>query len=276
MAAKGDRLRTFSMRFEDAEYDETEQQRAVVAHLHSEHAEIVVSRRDIADVFPQVVVHTERPILRTAPAPLYLLSKLVRESGIKVVLTGEGADEMFAGYDLFREAKVRRFWARQPSTGLRPRLLERLYPYLQRSPVSQLVAVHGMEHASPSHVSVSQIVTRGATHSPTSSHEPPWNKRPVAQRSAPHDEPAVTGDQSVASRAECSRRAVLFLCAAAVWVSVVIPALLVMAWRGQPIIPWGPQWAPTSSPLPVRPVPVRRARRRCCCLCHAVGRPRRQ
>ena len=47
-----------------------------------------------------------------APAPLLLLSRLVRKHGIKVVLTGEGADEMFAGYDLFREAKVRRFWAR--------------------------------------------------------------------------------------------------------------------------------------------------------------------
>jgi len=137
LAAKGDRFRTFSMRFEDAEYDETRFQRAVVEHIKSDHAEIVVRRRDIAGVFPSVIAHTERPILRTAPAPLFLLSKLVRESGIKVVLTGEGADEMFAGYDLFREAKVRRFWARRPQSKLRPRLLERLYPYLQRSPVSQ-------------------------------------------------------------------------------------------------------------------------------------------
>jgi asparagine synthase (glutamine-hydrolysing) len=84
-----------------------------------------------------VIAHAERPILRTAPAPLYLLSRLVRRHGIKVVLTGEGADEMFAGYDLFREAKVRRFWARQPGSVWRPRLLERLYPYLARSPVAQ-------------------------------------------------------------------------------------------------------------------------------------------
>jgi asparagine synthase (glutamine-hydrolysing) len=135
--AKGDRFVTFSVRFEEAEFDETRFQRAMAAHLGSEHRELVVSRRDVADAFADVVLHAERPILRTAPAPLYLLSGLVRRAGIKAVLTGEGADEMFAGYDLFREAKVRRAWARHPESALRPRLLERLYPYLARSPVAQ-------------------------------------------------------------------------------------------------------------------------------------------
>ena len=133
----GDKFQTFSLRFEDAEYDETSYQRLMAQRLGAEHHEVVVSRADIAAAFPQVIAHAERPILRTAPAPLYLLSKLVRRHGIKVVLTGEGADEMFAGYDLFREAKVRRFWARQPASSRRPRLLERLYPYLARSPVAQ-------------------------------------------------------------------------------------------------------------------------------------------
>jgi len=136
LAAKGERFHTFSLRFEDAEYDETSYQRMAVARLGSEHHEVVVSRRDIADAFPAVVAHAERPLLRTAPAPLFLLSALVQREGIKVVLTGEGADELFAGYDLFREAKVRRFWARRPDSRLRPRLLERLYPYLARSPVA--------------------------------------------------------------------------------------------------------------------------------------------
>lgn len=135
--AAGARFRTFSLRFEDAEYDETEFQRVMVERLESEHVSVVCKRSDIARVFPDVVTHTERPILRTAPAPLFLLSKLVHDSGIKVVLTGEGADEVFAGYDLFREGKVRRFWARQPESTARPRLLERLYPYLARSPVAQ-------------------------------------------------------------------------------------------------------------------------------------------
>ena len=137
LRAKGEKFCTFSLRFADAEYDETEFQRLMAARLGSHHREIVVSRDDIAEAFPSVIAHAERPILRTAPAPLFLLSRLVHVSGIKVVLTGEGADEMFAGYDLFREAKVRRFWARQPKSEARPLLLERLYPYLERSPVRQ-------------------------------------------------------------------------------------------------------------------------------------------
>jgi len=136
-AALGDRFHTFSLRFSETEFDETSYQRRMVERLGSEHHEVLVTPADIAHVFPDVVRHTERPILRTAPAPLFLLSKRVRETGIKVVLTGEGADEMFGGYDLFKEGRVRRFWARQPHSTARPRLLERLYPYLARSPVSQ-------------------------------------------------------------------------------------------------------------------------------------------
>lgn len=131
------RFSTYSIRFQDAEYDETRYQRLVARELGTDHHEVMVTRDDIARVFPDVVLHAERPVLRTAPAPLFLLSKLVRDSGIEVVLTGEGADELFAGYDLFREGRVRRFWARQPHSEQRPRLLERLYPYLARSPVAQ-------------------------------------------------------------------------------------------------------------------------------------------
>ncbi len=127
---------TFSVRFEDAEYDETPYQRLVARHVGAEHREVVVGRRDIAEALPDVVWHTERPVLRTGPAPLFLLSRTASQAGIKAVLTGEGADEIFAGYDLFREGKIRRFWARQPHSRLRPLLLGRLYPYLSRSPVA--------------------------------------------------------------------------------------------------------------------------------------------
>ena len=85
---------------------------------------------DIGRVFPDVIWHTEKPIRRTAPAPLFLLSKFVRERGCKVVVSGEGSDEMFGGYDIFKEAKIRRFCAARPDSTLRPRLLSRLYPYI--------------------------------------------------------------------------------------------------------------------------------------------------
>lgn len=124
------RLRSFSVTFESAEFDESPYQQEMVQALGTEHTSIPCTAADIARAFPAVIRHTERPILRTAPAPLYSLAKLVRNSGFKVVLTGEGADEVFAGYDIFKEAKLRRFCARQPRSRIRPLLFRRLYPYL--------------------------------------------------------------------------------------------------------------------------------------------------
>ncbi len=129
-------LITFSIAFEDPEFDESAFQTQMAAHLGTRHTRELCRKSDIAAVFPRVIRHTETPVLRTAPAPLMMLSGKVREYGIKVVLTGEGADEVFAGYDLFKEAKVRRFWARNPQSKWRPGLLDRLYPYLRHSPAA--------------------------------------------------------------------------------------------------------------------------------------------
>lgn len=126
----GSRLRTFSITFDDAQFDESVYQREVVEQLGTEHASIHCRSADVGRVFPEVVWHAERPVVRTAPAPMYLLAGLVRELGYKVVVTGEGADEMLGGYDLFKEAKVRRFWAAQPDSRLRAKLLDKLYPYM--------------------------------------------------------------------------------------------------------------------------------------------------
>jgi len=114
-------LRTFSVAFEDPEFDEGPFQREAVAHLGiQDHHETVCRAEDIGRVFPEVIWHTEQPIVRTAPAPLYLLSRLVRANGYKVVLTGEGSDEVLGGYDIFKEAKIRRHWARFPASRRRP------------------------------------------------------------------------------------------------------------------------------------------------------------
>jgi asparagine synthase (glutamine-hydrolysing) len=127
-------LRTFSLRFADAEFDEGGYQAEMAKRLGTDHRSVVVSADDIASVFPDVVWHAERPLLRAAPAPLFLLSRLVRQSGYKVVVTGEGADEVLGGYDIFREAKVRLFWSRNPDSALRARAVELLYPWMERSP----------------------------------------------------------------------------------------------------------------------------------------------
>jgi asparagine synthase (glutamine-hydrolysing) len=128
MAPNG--LNTFSVTFDDAEHDESAFQRQVADALGTRHHAVASGSADIAASFPDVIRFTERPVLRTAPAPLYRLSGLVRDAGMKVVLTGEGADEVFAGYDIFREARVRRFCARQPGSKMRPHLFRKLYPYL--------------------------------------------------------------------------------------------------------------------------------------------------
>ncbi len=122
------RLRTFSIAFTDVNFDERDHQRKMAAFLGTEHQVVVATHEDIGRVFPDVIWHAEAPVLRTAPAPMFLLSKLVHDCGFKVVLTGEGADEFLAGYDIFKEATVRAFWAREPSSNRRPLLLQRLYP----------------------------------------------------------------------------------------------------------------------------------------------------
>lgn len=123
-------LQTFSIGFEDVEFDETPYQKEVSAYLGTRHTAFTCTREDIGNYFPQVVWHSEIPILRTAPVPMFCLSKKVRENNIKVVITGEGADEMLAGYDIFKEGIIREFWSRQPNSKYRPLLLQKLYPYL--------------------------------------------------------------------------------------------------------------------------------------------------
>lgn len=123
-------LRSFGVRFENKDYDEGCFQNEMVDFLKVNHSEIIASNDAIGENLENVLWHTEKPLLRTGPIPLYILSGLVNQSGYKVVLTGEGADEIFGGYDIFKEAKIRNFWAKDPDSKLRPLLLGRLYPYI--------------------------------------------------------------------------------------------------------------------------------------------------
>jgi asparagine synthase (glutamine-hydrolysing) len=126
----GRRLRTFSIGFEDQAFDETPFQRRMIDFIRADHSQIRCDAAAIGAGFLDVIRSAETPITRTAPVPMSLLSAHVRASGFKVVLTGEGADEVLGGYDLFKEAKIRAFCAENPASAWRPLLLKRLYPYL--------------------------------------------------------------------------------------------------------------------------------------------------
>ena len=145
-------VQTFGIRFEESAFDEGDYQNEMVSFLDVNHNEICVSNEMIGNAFSDAIWHGETPILRTAPIPLFHLSALVRDSDLKVVLTGEGADEIFGGYNIFREAKIRRFWAGEPNSEKRANLIGHLYPYIFNDPrmhrMSRAFFANGLEQTS--------------------------------------------------------------------------------------------------------------------------------
>ncbi len=128
------RVNTFGIRFQDPNFDEGDHQQLMVRRLGVNHTEMLASNNLIGQSFADVVFACEKPLLRTGPVPLFLLSRKVRDAGLKVVLTGEGADEFFGGYNIFRETKARQCWARQPQSQRRAAMVAQLYPYIFTDP----------------------------------------------------------------------------------------------------------------------------------------------
>jgi asparagine synthase (glutamine-hydrolysing) len=124
------RFKTYSVSFEDLEFDESPDQQRMVAHVGSQHRTLRITDRMLVEHFPIASFHAEIPVFRTAFVPMYLLSSVVRDDGIKVVITGEGADEAFLGYDLFKETLLRQAW-NELDDASKLRGLQRLYPYLR-------------------------------------------------------------------------------------------------------------------------------------------------
>jgi asparagine synthase (glutamine-hydrolysing) len=157
-------LHSFSLGFDASHLDESSHQRIVATHLNTQHHHLQCSTEDIAESFGVAIRHAECPVLRSALAPMRLLSGSVRAAGMKVVLTGEGADEVLGGYDVFKEAKVRQFWSRYPASRIRPLLLGRLYPYLK------LARAHGDAY-------LREFFGQGIAESgdPLFSHRPRWS-----------------------------------------------------------------------------------------------------
>lgn len=93
---------SFSIDFADREISESAYQRLMARHVGSEHHEIVFDWSEIAGRLPRMVEHCETPVKESFNTCSLALSEAARRAGVKVVLAGEGADELFAGYMGYR------------------------------------------------------------------------------------------------------------------------------------------------------------------------------
>ncbi len=98
------RMKTFGLGVEDPAFDESAHGARLADQLGTEHSTVTVSRAQIRELFPDVVRQAEAPLYRTAAVASRLLAYLVHESGLRIVLGGEGGDEVLLGYDIFKEA----------------------------------------------------------------------------------------------------------------------------------------------------------------------------
>ncbi len=96
-------IQTFTIGFEDRYYSEFEYARTVAAHVGAQHHEALITAQAFFDAIPKLIWHEDEPLKGAASVALYFISRLASENA-KVVLTGEGSDELFAGYN-------DRYWA---------------------------------------------------------------------------------------------------------------------------------------------------------------------
>jgi len=97
-------VRTYTVGFADSEeLNELESARSVAKRFGTDHHEVIIGQRDMQKFLPDLVFHQDEPLADPVCVPLYYVSKLARDTGTVVVQVGEGADEIFAGYDWFRK-----------------------------------------------------------------------------------------------------------------------------------------------------------------------------
>ena len=111
-------IRTFSVGFAEPGANELAYARLAARSVGAEHHEVVVSPKEFFDSLPNLIWHEDEPIAFTSSVPLYFVSRLARDH-VKVVLTGEGADELFLGYNRYRvtawnERLGRGYWRLAP------------------------------------------------------------------------------------------------------------------------------------------------------------------
>ena len=151
----GERVRTFSIGFDEASYDELEGARAVARRFDTEHHELVV-RPDAVTLVPELVRAFDEPFADSSAVPVYCVSRLARRH-VKVVLSGEGGDEVFAGYETYAAWR----WAE---------VYRRLPAVLGRTVVPSLVRRLPVSHRRISFDYKAKRFVEGALRSPVEAH----------------------------------------------------------------------------------------------------------
>lgn len=120
-------VKTFTIGFQEAAYSELDDARLAARHLGTEHHELIVEP-DAADLLHQLVWHFDEPFADSSAVPTFLVSRLARQH-VKMVLTGDGADELFGGYDRYLKfAQLEKFGALGRPAGAALRMAGALLP----------------------------------------------------------------------------------------------------------------------------------------------------
>jgi asparagine synthase (glutamine-hydrolysing) len=121
-------MKSFALRFEEKTHDESDDARLVAKKLGFDHHEKLFSSSDLRGALTEVANILDEPFADSTPLPLLMLSKFAREH-VKVVLTGWGGDEIFAGYQTYAAHRLARYYRRLPSmlsNGLIPAMVRKL------------------------------------------------------------------------------------------------------------------------------------------------------
>lgn len=108
-------VKTYSVGFEaEDSFNELKYARLASRHFRTDHHELIMKSKDIEELLPKIVYHLDDPITDPAVIPTYLVSQLAREE-VTVVLTGEGGDELFAGYRRYSLDRLAPYYSKLPS-----------------------------------------------------------------------------------------------------------------------------------------------------------------